>query len=630
MSPAGVLLSLLRFLLWEVALFAAALWLVELAGFGKRGGVSKVLAALSIEITLEASAGGLLSFTRSNSSLGYLIIAGLCAVSLRRVRLPRTPLSAAWAAGLAAALLVPLLMLAFRPVEEIDSINYLHYLIDWMGNRATPFTFATNYVAFWELSFLPVWWVTGTDSFFPLLALKAVVVLALACWQLGRELALPPRVLAAVVPGSLAMRHFWYEYSGVPTLKNDVLHGAGFVLLVLVVVRASRRPLAPADVWLLALGAAFSTVKYTGLFLAPLALVAVILLRAIDWRGLAAVGALFLATSGPYYLRSLFRYGSPFYPFQINLGPIHLPGTADLSYSSILYNLHDARLWRAFFLPAAGVSPVGLLFPAVLAGTLILGLWRLLVWARHRKAPSPLEWTACFLLVGWLLYFRSVFSATGEPGALSFILNSLNSVRYVDGVLAVSELFLAAQVGRYAMPLAVVNGASRLLLLYAKVPFPLYVTVAAALAAGLIAWFLAKAGIRLLAASGLLAVVAACPLLVEHNRNGWTVYWNDLKPALAKARGAGLRLVALEDGGYFAGHVVAAGIPVDPAVRTISLDELESLAEPSRPPALAILVTPGSAAASDWKDRYGPRLWRAGYRAELSGAHGAVLKRGRE
>ena len=57
--------------------------------------------------------------------------------------------------ALLAALAVPLLCLSFHPVEEIDSINYLHYLIEWMGNRATPYTFATNYVAFWELSFPP-------------------------------------------------------------------------------------------------------------------------------------------------------------------------------------------------------------------------------------------------------------------------------------------------------------------------------------------------------------------------------------------------------------------------------------------------------------------------------------------
>src|SRR6185503_6396001 len=136
--------------------------------------------------------------------------------------------------------------------EEIDSINYLHYLIDWMANRATPYTFATNYVAFWELSFLPVWTVTGVDLFFPLLALKAVVLLGLSLWLAGRELGLDGPGLLWVIAGALAMRHFWIESSGVPTLKNDVLHGAGFVLLSLVVLRAGHRKLTFADAGLMA------------------------------------------------------------------------------------------------------------------------------------------------------------------------------------------------------------------------------------------------------------------------------------------------------------------------------------------------------------------------------------------
>ncbi len=628
MTPGAIFLVLLRFVLWETALFAAARWIAEIVGFGKRNPISKFLAVLCCQVTLEASAGGMLSFARMNSALGYLVIAAVCAVSLHRVRLGHGALGRAWPFAVAAALAVPLFLLSFRPIEEIDSINYLHYLIDWMGNRATPFTFATNYVAFWELSFLPTWWVTGVDLFFPLLSLKAVAILGLASWQIGKELDLSGAILPVTVGGSLAMRHFWFEYSGVPTLKNDVLHGAGFALLLLIVLRASRRRVAPADIALLAFGVAFVSVKYTGLFIAPLAILALLVMRAFDWRGLAAVTAVFLFTSGPYYLRSLFLYGSPFYPFQLNLGPIHLPGTADLSYSSILYNLRDPRLWRAFFLPADGVSPAGLLFPAILAATLIAAAWQVVRWFGHRRTPSRLEWTAAFLLAGWLLYFRSVFSATGEPGALTFVLNGLNSLRYVDGVLAVSELYLAALLGRYALPLASLNGASRLLLLYAKVPFPVPVVVVAAAAGGLLAWLLARLSGRILVLGATATLVVACPFLVEANRVRWTTYWDDLKPVLALARESGFDLLALEDGGYFAGHVVAAGFPVNPAIKTISLAQLEHLPDAARPEALAVLVTPGSAVSSGWLDRYGPILAAAGYHARTVSRYGGLLTRG--
>src|SRR5262245_23205575 len=180
-----VLFATLKFVLWEAAVFLAALRLARAAGF--REGAETWLGVLAIEVTLESSLAGLLSFAGWNSPAVYWGFAAFCAVagfrerpSLAAMRHPRS-----WA--LIAALSSPLLILAFRPVEEIDSINHLHYLLDWMANRATPYTFATNYVAFWELSFLPVWAVTSVDLFFPLLALKAILMMAAALWLVGRE-----------------------------------------------------------------------------------------------------------------------------------------------------------------------------------------------------------------------------------------------------------------------------------------------------------------------------------------------------------------------------------------------------------------------------------------------------------
>ena len=95
-----------------------------------------------------------------------------------------------------------------------------------MANRATPYTFATNYVAFWELSFLPAWTITGLDAFFPLLALKSIALLALAAWLAGRAFGLRAPILLWTIAASLTLRHFWLESSGVGTLKNDALHGA--------------------------------------------------------------------------------------------------------------------------------------------------------------------------------------------------------------------------------------------------------------------------------------------------------------------------------------------------------------------------------------------------------------------
>src|SRR5207302_10177718 len=134
---------------------------------------------------------------------------------------------------------------------------------------------------------------------------------------------------------------------------------------------------------------AFSAVKYSGIFTGAIAAAAVLWLSRDQLRDkrLLWVPAIFLLTSGHYYVRSLIRFGNPFYPFQINLGPLHLPGAADLSYTSILYNIRDPRIWKLLFAPAGGISPAGVLFPAILAGTLLCCAWRLL-------KDRPINWAA--------------------------------------------------------------------------------------------------------------------------------------------------------------------------------------------------------------------------------------------
>lgn len=631
------------FAAWEVCLFAASLALAWRFGWGNDVSEERWLAVLAIEVTLESSIAAIFSFTRINSPAAYWAVAAACAAFAGLAGRPafafhaKPPESVArWHFAALAALALPLVCLSFHPVEEIDSINYLHYLIDWMGNRATPYTFATSYVAFWELSFLPTWMVTGMDAFFPLLALKSVVLLALAAWLVGRELGLRGPLLLWTVAAFLALRHLWFESSGVGTLKNDALHGAGFLLLMLALLRGGR------SLGLLAFGAAFAAVKYTGIFLAGMAFAVVAVngtrrkepeSRRKTGTVLLVASMLFLATSGHYYLRTLIQHGSPFYPFQINLGPLHLPGTADLSATSILYSLRDPRLWRVLFWPAGGLSPAGLLFPLVLAAILPLAAWRCVAaawrWMRLRTAPAPMDWAAAWILCGWLLYFRSVFSASAQIGGgdLSFLLYGLNSIRYVDGVLAGSELWLVALAGRtLAWPLVAIQLASRLYILYPKIPaalFPPLAIAAAALLAAVGVMWLGRRAVSLAAA----ALLAAGPLVVERNRVLWTVYWNGLKPALATARPQGLAVLAMPDGGYFAAHVVAAGNPVDPAVAALEPEVLDAMAPNARPRYLALLAAPGTPASTQWRELYGGRLAAWGYRPEAEIPSGALFRR---
>src|SRR6185369_13006200 len=88
----------------------------------------------------------------------------------------------------------------------------------------------------------------------------------------------------------------------------------------------------------------------------------------------------------------------------------------------------------------------------------------------------------------------------------------------------------------------------------------------------------------------LLLLLVATPFLVQRNRLQWTTYWNDLKPTLQSVRANDMAELALTDGGYFAGHVVAAGNPVHPEVRTLLPEDLEALPLNLRPRYLAVLV----------------------------------------
>ena len=126
--------------------------------------------------------------------------------------------------------------------------------------------------------------------------------------------------------------------------------------------------------------------------------------------------------------------------------------------------------------------------------------------------------------------------------------------------------------------------------------------------------------LTLLAAS---ALVLATPFLVQFNRRWWTTYWNDLKPTLQSLPGPDLAELALPDGSYFAGHVVAAGNPVRPAVRALLPEQVEALAR--RPRYLAVLLTPGM--SPDWLARYGPQIAGWGYAVRLESPHGVIFER---
>jgi len=642
MTPAAILLATAKFALWEAA--CAAFSFAAARACLPASALESWLLFLSFEITVESTVAAVFSFSRSNSAPAYWLAAAALALAAlaqrRRLQLPKLPpVRRWWPVPLAAAVALPLVLASFHPVREIDSVNYLHYLIEWMANRATPYSFATYYVAFWELSFLPTWIVTRVDLFFPVLALKSVAVLALAAWLAGGELGLRRWRLALAVAAGCVFAYLWSEPSGVPTLKNDALHGAGFVLLAIAVLRAARRPLTRADAAIFACGAAFAPVKYTGGFLLILVAALVLWLRRRDGRRLlplaAVIAAFGLMTSWHYYVAHVLQYGNPFYPVRLNFGPIHLPGEADMSGTAILDSLSSPIVWRAFFLPPGGISPGGLAFPLLFAAVLIAAplrcaraAWRLL---RRREPPNALDYTALLLCCGWFLYFRSYYGASMLPGDLAYMRNGLNTLRYVDGVWPVSLLLLAALFPRLAPPLLAVQFAAGLAVLYAGIPAAVYsiaaVLLLALAAAAIFALPAALPAARRALAAAILAGIVLCSggaFAVERNRPQWNAQWGDLLPTLDTLRPRGLATLTLIDAGYFAGQTAVAGNPVDPEVQSYLPEELAALHPAARPRSLAVLALADP--TGPWRARYRQILARLGYTLKLSGSSGELYE----
>jgi hypothetical protein len=634
---------MLSWLVWEFAVLAAALRVAWLFGW-RRGAGEMLLAVAALDVTIGSCAAAALTFSGLNSPAAYLVVAlGLLLAGAGRepwASLLRTSGTADRSVlpALLLAPFVPALLLAWRPVQDVDSLNYLHYLLEYAANRLTPFRFFYNYVPFWELNFLPGLVLTRGDLVFGLIAVKALVVLGAALHLAGRELGLSGRLLALLVASALSFRYLWWEHSGVATMKNDTLYAGGLVLLAVALLRAHRRPGEAADDVLLALGAVFACVKYSGPLLAGPALAAYWLIRRPRVRSMLAALALVTLCCGIYYLRTAWQTGNPFYPYQINLGPLHLPGTADLSNTSILRSLHDARVWKYLFLPADGLSPAGLLFPAVLAIALpvaflleCLSLARL---ARRREIPGPRAVLAMFLLAGWWVYFRSFYSASGEPGDLAYLFNDLVSLRYAEAQLMLSELLLASLLAPLAGPavtggLAAVQWASRLWLIYRHVPldvFPsrLILTASAAAACLLLGvWAVRdrrwRAGLLVAFAA---AGIAAAPWVTERNRAHWMDDWKGCYAPFREAPPSSIFIPRTPDSGYEAPHFPFAGRRLQHTVVLGEEDGLDAL----HARYVVRLAGPGGRRAGDWS--LARRLEKQGYVPVIAGACGMVLERG--
>ena len=566
------------FLFWQIAILVAAARIAQAASRGAKSPAEEFFTVMvSVAMLIEGIAASAISFAHANSIPAYAVVAVLCLVcSARRAVvaefLTRLRALSLWRYRITAAVLlsaaIPLFFLTLKPIDEPDSANYLHFLLEWRAGRSTPYNFSTYYVAFGTSRFLPALVLSRTDWFFAFVALEPVLLLGLSLYLVAAELEIPPRLRLWSVAAAVALQHLWGPHSGVGTLKADSVHAAGVGLLALVLLRAARSP-ARFSPLLFAFALVFATEKYTGVFLAVLAIGVLVWLRVPIARMLPAA-ALILVTTGHYYVHSLFLWRNPFYPFTVRLGPIELPGTADLSDTSIFANRHDPQLWKLVFRPEHWLSPAGLLFPVLLVLVLIAALWIVLTGVRRRP---PVFWLAGLLLAGWLLFARTFYGAGPQRHTLDFLQADLSTLRYVEGFLALGEIFLVWFLWKRGVPqsilllLAALDGASRLWLLYRQPNlhlFPPALWIGAALLAGLIALrFAASAP----AVVGLTLIIAA-PAITGRNRALWFQESQPIYQAFSDLPPTTIFLFENAATGYSALHFALCGPYLKHDVRT--------------------------------------------------------------
>jgi len=546
-------------LAWQIPLWLAAIRLARFCGF-ERGGFRFAAGALSLSFVLGSLCASALTMLRLNSMAGYLILGMIFAWIGRGERLGHC-LSATVRIGSGSSLYVlgllavflPLITQAMHPVLETDSAAHLSWVLGWSENRIPPYEFANRYCAFWELLYVPILVLTRGDGWFWLVTIQALALTGLLVAELSQILNLP----AYLALPHLLFPHYWNGPSGLPTLKNDMIYAAGFlwgaVLLAEIVERRKSRQAAAIAIF----ATTFLLCKYSGTALAVFLCVPV----AWRWRRIAerpirdglAWAVVATAASGIFYIKNIVIFHNPVFPFQIRLFGLELPG-APMPGTSLMAHFGDKELW-AQLIPPGSLRVGGALMPFLIGGSVVLCCSLMADGAgalRRGLQFSPrLAW-APFLLTGWLIYVNSIYSAGAKAGRLDYVYGYFNSLRYVEGQLAVSEILIAGWLANRFGSSAVVAFASlvagsRLTALWSftggMTPYP----ALACLTAGLI-WVLCAASVRWFrrALFPLLAISlpAVSPPLMDRMAQ---VMWPAWQPVLYQVREASGSVFLLPD-----------------------------------------------------------------------------------
>ena len=584
-------MDFLLLLLYEFLILMTCVGIFYRIG-GREGMTRLKLAALVISTSMVVSPliATALSFLQANDATHYLLLAAAPAAALNLFTLRRDYRQySGFLCGLvhsvfeslfsrkALALLIlflPLLFSVIRPPDDVDSLHVMNSVLAMAGNHTNPYDFYYHYVAFWELSYVPSMTITDSDSFLWLVSVKPVILIGLGSCLAGRALGLPRLLIPLVALSGVMFFHFWIPGgpTGISTVKNDMIFGAGVIFLAYCLIRARSSPPLPSparfsDALIFLLGGIFVLNKYSGV---PVLLLAVALLAVANRRrlleGIRHPHALFcaaavLATTGHYYLKNLVLFQNPLYPIKFVVGGMGFQnGIYDLSGTSILSSLGDPRLWE-HLLPADPVRAYTLV-PVYLGMAAILAL---LAHAAVRQAgkgpPGRHLFAGLFVLAAWAVLAGSGWSASAYPGDMGYV-SSLNSLRYVAGLMVLTQMLFAYALWRFGVPprilgaLLGVHVAAQAVVLYLRLPHGRYSTDVI-----LDAWLLAPpiictlallvlggriSGLRARSAALLLVAVmifSFSPHLLESNRADWMRPYSDIVLETYRSDGSSIALI---------------------------------------------------------------------------------------
>lgn len=536
---------------------------------------------LVCDIIISSTIAEIFSFVHYNGSSQYVISSVILVFSLHMVKKSNLKQYKDFLVGIfdnlftnilnwkmivAFSFFLPILLWVIRPIDETDSLFVLNYMFGWISNNSTPYVMQANYVAFWELTYLPSMIITHTDNFLWLASFKSIILAGLTAYLVGRQIGLPSRLCWATTLSCILFVSLWINPSGIGTLKNDLIFACGVILITVSLLKVAREDIDRLTTLLFSVGISFVLVKYQGILITLIAILVLIIFnkRKIfkskkNLRGIAFFIIVVLVTSGHYYVYHIFHYGNPVYPFSFTLLGHTLNGNVSYPNTSIISSIGDSKLYHYLFFTPSNITMAGLLFPILIIfgiiGTLVIGFRQLTRFLQNKIHEKQIIFLSFFIFITWVVFFFTPLSAHAIPGDFVYI-KQLSTMRYAEGTLIITELFLIYVLWKIRIPQYIIFAVigidlvSRIIYLYSLLPtylnystmvYPILIMFALAFFKNSLKKIFQK--IIVVAVLGLCVLVLS-PQIVEANKNGWAWWWNDVIMKIEHSSPSNIYLIA--------------------------------------------------------------------------------------